>query len=164
MLAADVVGHSSQPVVTDVALWFVQLAWMLGWLAVVPLFPPVYSSPPASLYSILSFKTIDLYPPRIYSSLFYRAVYRSSFLVIILVLHPRLSSETRSSSLRFFPQPCPQPSSRLPCNSSSPQGQSSRLLSTGCRLSTRLSALLWFPSANTVNSYWPVCRHVITLN
>lgn len=73
----------------------------------------------------------------------FSAIYRSSFLVIILVLYPRLSSETRSSFLRFFPQPCPQPSSRLPCNSSSPQGQSSRLLSaTGCRLSTRLSALL----------------------
>lgn len=176
MLAADVVGHSSQPVVTDVALWFVGRPTSLNARLtgrVVPLFPLVYRSSstyPASLARFTRFFASPPFSPFFSFSLFYCAVYRFSFFfryyshIDVTHLTPIIERNPF-----FFPpifsNPVHPPLISLVIPSSPPSpDQSSCLLSTACRLSTRLSALLWFPSANTVNSYWPVCRHVITLN
>lgn len=112
MLAADVVGHSSQPVVTDVALWFVGRPTSLNARLtgrVVPLFPLVYRSSstyPASLARFTRFFASPPFSPFFSFSLFYCAVYLFFFVIILIstsLILPRLSNETRSSSLRFFP-------------------------------------------------------------
>lgn len=172
MLAADVVGHSSQPVVTDVALWFVGRptslnARLTGSRAALPTRlldssayqPPSYPILRLSSSILLKYRYLFLFPP-IYSPFFIALFIFFSSLLLFSTPYPDYRTKPVLLPSDFF-----QPSSHLPCNSPPPPpGQPSCLLSTACRLSTRLSALLWFPSANTVNSYWPVCRHVITLN